>query len=151
MSQFLLDERGIRERIFLIKQIFNIASKLNSEMYGNLNDSKRETKLEKVILCASVATVLVLVQLPYEKINDNPVPTVIFKDSPSLFHGFILSLNFSFFGSFVTIYSRERWPRLAKCCLSLAVVSAAIGAAILGWLVALPWISELGKALCLIH
>lgn len=118
-----------------------------SEMYGNNRYKEKTGQVEKLILWASVVTVLGLVQLPYQKIDGNPVPTVVFKNSPSLFHAFILSLNFAFFGSFVTISLRERYPRLARCCLLLAVVSMTVGVAILAWLMVPLLIFKLGAAL----
>ncbi|KAJ7943269.1 Na(+)-translocating NADH-quinone reductase subunit D (Na(+)-NQR subunit D) like [Quillaja saponaria] len=99
-------------------------------MYG----MPRKPTQEGQILWVSIATALALIQFPYQKINGNPVPTIIFNDKPTLFHAFILSLNFSFFGSFTTITLRDRHPRLARCCLLLAVVSMAIGAGIVLWL-----------------
>ncbi|GMN33381.1 hypothetical protein TIFTF001_041886 [Ficus carica] len=89
---------------------------------------------QKLILWGSIVATLVLVQLPYEKVDGKPVPTILFKNNPSLFVVYILSLNFSVFGSFTTISLQERYPRLGRCCLFLAVVSMAIGIAILAWL-----------------
>ncbi|GMN38913.1 hypothetical protein TIFTF001_008151 [Ficus carica] len=116
------------------------------DKYGNI-PYKESQVLEKLILWISVATVLVLSQLPYQKIDGNPVPTIIFKNRPSSFHAFILSLNFSFFGSFMTGPLRRRYPRLARCCLLLAVVSMTVGVAILAWLM-VPLFFELGERLC---
>lgn len=95
----------------------------------------KSTQLEELILGFSVATTLVLVKLPYEKIDGNPVPTVIFKNRPGLFHAFILALNFSFFGSVLTISLRGKYARIARYPLILAAVSTAAAIAVLTWLV----------------
>ncbi|KAI4357937.1 hypothetical protein L6164_001852 [Bauhinia variegata] len=67
--------------------------------------------------------VLSLIHFRYKMVDGSPVPTIIFQDNPSLFHGFKLSLNFSFFGSFTSLTLQHMYPKLSKCCQLLAVVS----------------------------
>lgn len=102
----------------------------------------KSTQIEELILGISIGITLALVKLPYEKIDGNPVPTIIFKDKPGLFHAFILALNFSFFGSVITISLRERYAKVARYPLTLAVVSMATAFGILTWLI-VPMSSKL--------
>ncbi|KAI4314030.1 hypothetical protein L6164_026973 [Bauhinia variegata] len=90
-------------------------------------ESGKKTQLEGLILSVSAATVLSLIHFHYKTVDGNPVPTIIFQDNPSLFRAFILSLNFSFFGSFTSLTLRHAYPRLSKCCMLLAVVSITTG------------------------
>ena len=106
-------------------------------MHGKSHTNTLQLDYGKLILGVSVAATLVLVQLPYQKVDGRPVPTILFKNRPSLFQSYILSLNFSIFGSFLAISLRERHPRLARCCLLLAAVSITVGIAILAWLMVL--------------
>lgn len=103
-------------------------------MYKNY--SLREAQLEELILWQSVAIVIALLQFPYQKIDGNPVPTIIFDNRSSFFHPFILALNFSFFGSFSTIFLRKRYPRIASYFLLLALLSVTVQVCILTWLIA---------------
>ncbi|GMN20174.1 hypothetical protein TIFTF001_048703 [Ficus carica] len=93
------------------------------------------TQLEEVILWASIAISFALVLLPYENINGKPLPAVIFKGQSSAFHNFILALNFALFGSFVAISLRGIYPRIARCCLVVAIISLATGICIPPWLI----------------
>ena len=103
------------------------------KMDGNLKQTPQ--LCEKIILWASVGATLGLLQLPYQKIEGNVVPTIIFKNNPSYFRAFVLSISFSFFGSFMAIATRDRYPRPASCCSSLAMLSVIVGVAILAWLI----------------
>ncbi|EXB44930.1 hypothetical protein L484_026518 [Morus notabilis] len=98
-------------------------------MYGKSHTTTQSAG--KLILWASLATTLALMQLPYQKVDGKLLPTIIFNKQPSLFHAFILSLNFSIFGSFIEIILREEYPRVARSCLLLALVSMTVGIAIL--------------------
>ena len=97
---------------------------------------KQISLLQEPILCASVATVIVLTQFPFESIDGNPVPTILFKNKPYFFQSFILAINFSFFGSVTTIFLRRKHPTIARYCHLLAVVSMSMATGILTWLVA---------------
>ena len=61
------------------------------------------------------------------------VPTVIFKDNPSFFHGFLLALNFAFTGAVMTISLRERYPKISRYCRGLAVVSIVGAVGLVVW------------------
>ncbi|EXB44926.1 hypothetical protein L484_026514 [Morus notabilis] len=98
-------------------------------------NQKPTTELEEAILWASMATAFALLLLPYENTNEKPLPAIIFKGRPSSFHAFILALNFALFGSFLAISLRRSYPRIARCCLTLAIISLAIGIGIPLWLI----------------
>ncbi|CAK7323700.1 unnamed protein product [Dovyalis caffra] len=46
--------------------------------------------------------------LPYEYGDGNPVPTIIFKDLPSTFHAYVISIIFAFTGSFSSLLIRDK-------------------------------------------
>jgi len=98
--------------------------------------------LDEVILGVAFVTVFALPVLQYEKIGDNQVPTLIFKDKPSSFTAFVLALNFAFTAALMAIYLRERCRRFASHFRVLALVSIATAVAIPMWLV-LPSAFEL--------
>ncbi|KAK2976382.1 hypothetical protein RJ640_008092 [Escallonia rubra] len=52
--------------------------------------------LEEVICGVTFVTIFALLQLPCEKIQGSRVPTVIFKGKPTIFHAFVVSLDFAF-------------------------------------------------------
>ncbi|KAA8532824.1 hypothetical protein F0562_033060 [Nyssa sinensis] len=87
--------------------------------------------LEETIFGAAFVTVFALLQLPYEKIDGNPIPTIIFKNKPAFFHAFVLSLNFAFSGAVMAISLRERYTGIARNCRRLAIVSIAMAVGIL--------------------
>ncbi|XP_057478292.1 uncharacterized protein LOC130765787 isoform X2 [Actinidia eriantha] len=89
--------------------------------------------LEELIFGISFMTVFGILQLPYEEIGGNPVPTVIFKDNPSFFHAFLLCLNFAFTGAVITISLREGYPKVARHGRRLAVACMAAAGGILLW------------------
>nr|GLL34116.1 COPII coat assembly protein [Ipomoea trifida] len=93
---------------------------------------------EDVIFRIAFAAAFLLLPLPYEKIGGNPVPTVIFKGSPALFHVFLMSLAFAFSGAFVTMSFRETHPRFAGFCRWIALCSTATAAGVLAMSLLLP-------------
>ncbi|OVA12541.1 hypothetical protein BVC80_9011g56 [Macleaya cordata] len=94
------------------------------------------TRIEEPIFGLSFITAMVLVQLPYEDINGNPVPTIIFHDQPSVFHAFVLAVNFAFTGAVITLCLREEFPKIARNCRRIAVLFSAAAAGILSWAIA---------------
>ncbi|KAI4314031.1 hypothetical protein L6164_026974 [Bauhinia variegata] len=86
------------------------------------------------ILGLSLTAITMLLQLPYEKIDDNPVPTVIFKGRPTTFQAFLLCIIFAFFGATHAI-TRSNKGTSAKFCGYYAMVSMASALAILSWAV----------------
>ncbi|GMN65025.1 hypothetical protein TIFTF001_034090 [Ficus carica] len=96
---------------------------------------KQTQILEEVILCASIAIAFSLLLLPYECINEKPLPAIIFKGQPSSFCASILALNFALFGSFLAISQRRNYPRIARCCLVVAIISLVTVIGIPLWLI----------------
>ena len=90
--------------------------------------------LEELIFGIAFVAVFAILQLPYKDIDGNSVPTIVFTDKPSLFHGFLLALNFAFTGAVMTISLRERYPKAARYCRGLAVVSIVGAVGVLVWL-----------------
>lgn len=98
--------------------------------------------LEEIIFGMAFLTVFGFLQLPLEDVGGNPVPTILFKDKPSFFHAFLLSLTFAFTGAGITITLREKHPKIARLSRCLAIASTVSAAGILTWLV-LPSCLEL--------
>nr|KYP48304.1 hypothetical protein KK1_029996 [Cajanus cajan] len=91
------------------------------------------TVLECVLgLCFTVITILL--QLPYEYIDNNPVPTVIFKGHPRIFHAFIICIIFAFSGSTNALVAFNK-STFSKFCGYYAMASMASAMAILLWAV----------------
>ncbi|KAG5080624.1 hypothetical protein AAZX31_02G175800 [Glycine max] len=89
------------------------------------------TLLECVLgICFIVMTILL--QLPYEYIDYNPVPTIVFKGCLRTFHAFIIFLIFSFSGATnaLVAFNKSRFSRL---CGYYAIASMASSLAILLW------------------
>ena len=65
--------------------------------------------------------------LPSEQIDGNPVPTIIFKGHPSIFHAFLVSVSFAFNGAF-TALMMESQSKIARFCgyYSIASMASAI-------------------------
>ncbi|KAH7841790.1 hypothetical protein Vadar_034408 [Vaccinium darrowii] len=93
--------------------------------------------LEELIFGTAFLTVFGILQLPLEDVGGNPVPTVLFKDKPSFFHAFLLSLNFAFTGAGITIFLREGYPKIARHSRRLAIAFIVTAAGILTCLVLL--------------
>ncbi|GMH31203.1 hypothetical protein Nepgr_033046 [Nepenthes gracilis] len=79
--------------------------------------------MEEAITVVAFVSVFLLLKLPMEKIDGNPVPTVIFKDRPPHFHAFVLLLVFSFSGGLMAISLRPLYPKIAVYCRYMAVLS----------------------------
>ena len=91
------------------------------------------TLLECVLgLCFKVITILL--QLPYEYIDNNPIPTIVFKGRPRTFHAFITCIIFAFSGATnaLVAFNKSRFSRL---CGYYAMASMASALAILLWAV----------------
>lgn len=88
--------------------------------------------LDMIVLWVSVATTLsVLFIFPYQNQNQNQNTTFLFQNSCSLFHAFVLSLNFSLFGCITTIVLRHTHPESAAHFFLLSLASTAAGILIL--------------------
>ncbi|KAL3731564.1 hypothetical protein ACJRO7_028449 [Eucalyptus globulus] len=94
------------------------------------------TGVEGLILVLSFAAVFLLLPLPFEEVDGNPVPRVVFSKRPACFHAYVLALNFAFTGAVMTMSLRERWPKAAAHCRRLACLAAAAAVGTLAWSVA---------------
>ena len=91
------------------------------------------TILECILgLCFTVITILL--QLPYEYIDENPVPTIIFKGRPTTFQAFVVCIIFAFSGATNAIVASNK-PRFARFCGYYAMASMASALVILWWAV----------------
>ncbi|KAK7307006.1 hypothetical protein VNO77_39685 [Canavalia gladiata] len=89
------------------------------------------TILECVLgLCFTVITILF--QLPYEYINENPVPTIIFKGHPTTFHAFIICIIFALSGATNALVVSNK-SRFSIFCGYYAMASMASAFGILLW------------------
>ncbi|KAL8161417.1 hypothetical protein V2J09_012906 [Rumex salicifolius] len=93
---------------------------------------------EEIISAVSFVAVFSLLQLPFEKIDGSPVPTIIFKDRASYFHAFVLGLNFAFCGGVITISLRQIYPKIADISRYLSILSMLVAAGVFSAL-AVPW------------
>ena len=109
-------------------------SHLVSELHKT---SITKASVEELIFGVTFVTAFGLLQLPYQKIDGNPIPTIIFKDNPSSFHAFLLAINFAFTGAVLTVSLRAGYPKIARYCRQLAVVCVTAAAGIIFW-AALP-------------
>nr|DAD35148.1 TPA_asm: hypothetical protein HUJ06_005788 [Nelumbo nucifera] len=91
------------------------------------------TRPEELIYALSFMIVISLIQLPYEYIDGNPIPTVIFKGQPTTFHAFILSLVFSFSGSACAMMLREHYPKAAGYCRRFGLFAFSLAFSVFLW------------------
>ncbi|KAF7850733.1 hypothetical protein BT93_L5082 [Corymbia citriodora subsp. variegata] len=89
--------------------------------------------VEEVILVLSFAAAFLLLQLPFEEVDGNPVPRVVFSKRPACFHAYLLALNFAFTGAVMTMSLREKWPKATVHCRRLACLAAAGAVGALAW------------------
>nr|DAD31581.1 TPA_asm: hypothetical protein HUJ06_010432 [Nelumbo nucifera] len=108
------------------------------------------TRPEELICALSFMTVVSLIQLPYEYIDGNPIPTIIFGGQPSTFHAFLLSLVFSFSGAACTMMLREDYPKAARYCRRFGIAAFFVAVLIFLW-AALPDAVRLFSSLTCTH
>ncbi|KAI3443958.1 hypothetical protein Pfo_000623 [Paulownia fortunei] len=87
--------------------------------------------VEELIFLVGIVTALMLLRLPYEDIKGNPVPVVIFKNKPTLFHAFLIAFNFGFTAAVMTMSLRAKIPTAARFCRRSAVACIAVAAGVL--------------------
>ena len=68
--------------------------------------------------------------LPREQVDGSPVPTLVFKDQPTVFHAFLISIMFSFTGALTALLIQHR-PRIERLCRVYAMASMLSALAIL--------------------
>lgn len=80
------------------------------------------------IFSLSFQTVILILLIPYEQVNGNPVPAIIFKGLPSTFHAFVLSIVMAFTGAFNALMLATNKPKIAKFCsyYSMACMASAV-------------------------
>ncbi|KAA8529257.1 hypothetical protein F0562_033944 [Nyssa sinensis] len=104
-----------------------------AHLFSEVQRPFTQASIEEIIFAVSFVTAFSLLQLPYETIDGNPVPTIIFKNKSAFFHAFLLSLNFAFSGAVMTISLRERHPTIGRVLRYLAIVSIATAVGIVLW------------------
>lgn len=90
-------------------------------------------RCEEYVFLISYATGMSLWHLPMEKIDGNPVPTIVFKGQPKTFHSFLLGLLGAFTCAVCTIYIRNPSPKLARYYRRFAVFFLALTLLIASW------------------
>lgn len=99
----------------------NMATKINHQISPNSGPTELQLKS---ILIITFTTGMFLNLLPQENIDGNPVPTVIFKGHPSIFHAFVISVVFAFTGSFCSLMIDKK-PKVSRFFAYLSVISMA--------------------------
>lgn len=90
------------------------------------------TILECILgLCFTTINILILV--PYDYIDQNPVPAVIFKGRPTTFHAFLVSIIFAFSGASNAFVASSISSGFGKLCGYYSMLSMASALAILLW------------------
>ncbi|KAK9279967.1 hypothetical protein L1049_013651 [Liquidambar formosana] len=95
-----------------------------------------QTTVMESILFVSFTTATILILLPYEYIDGNPVPTVIFKGLPSIFHAFVISIMFAFSGACNALLIPNK-PSIVRFCRYYSLASMASAIALLVWTISM--------------
>lgn len=131
--------RKIRIRLSFAQEVLPTSYDQSSIPSGQDQNQTQQTELriylDEVIFTVSCISALLLLQLPMEYIDEKPVPTVIFKGHPSIFHAFLICLMGSCFGSVCSIHLRERKPKVARFYYLFGVASMVLSFAIFLWVV----------------
>ncbi|XVE91702.1 hypothetical protein REPUB_Repub01dG0033500 [Reevesia pubescens] len=89
------------------------------------------TILESILFISyTIATILIL--LPQEYVNGNPVPTIVFKGRPATFHAFIICIIFAFSGAFCALMIPNN-TKIARLCGCYSIASMASALSLLIW------------------
>ena len=96
-----------------------------------LNKAAISTSILESILFICFATANILVALPFEQVESNRVPTVVFKGLPSAFHAFVISLIFAFNGAFCGLIIHNYQPKIVRIFSYHSIVSMASAICIL--------------------
>lgn len=81
----------------------------------------------------ALVSAYLLLRLPFEKIDGNPAPTIIFKGRPAFFHALILSLDFAFSGATVTICLHSKCPKMGGYFWWLSCTAMVVAAGMMAW------------------
>ena len=82
------------------------------------------------IIYASCTMGTMFMLLPHEQVDGSPVPTLDFKDRPTAYHAFLISIMLSFTGAFSAFLIQHR-PRIERFCKAYAMASMISALAIL--------------------
>ena len=82
------------------------------------------------IIYASCTLGTIFMILPHDQVDGTPVPIVVFKDRPTAFHAFLISIMLSFIGAFSALLIQHR-PRVERFCRFYAMASTISALAIL--------------------
>ncbi|KAJ1412060.1 hypothetical protein SESBI_20700 [Sesbania bispinosa] len=109
-------------------------------IYQNTLTSIPHYTILEIILGLCFTAINILLQLPYEYIDKNPVPTVIFKGRPTTFHAFLICIIFAFSGATNALVAYNK-SGFARFCGYYSMVSMASALAILFWAVYCTYIN----------
>lgn len=101
--------------------------------------------LEYIVCISSLIIGSILMLVPYETIDGNPIPTIIFKGLPSEFHAFVVFIIFAFAASYCAILMDSK-VKFARFCRYYSMFSMASAFAI--FICAMfrnRWISQAGE------
>ncbi|GMY32758.1 btb/poz and math domain-containing protein 2 [Fagus crenata] len=82
------------------------------------------------IIYASCTLGTIFMILPHDQVDGTPVPIVVFRDRPTAFHAFLISIMLSFTGAFSASLIQHR-PRVERFCRFYAMASTISALAIL--------------------
>ncbi|KZV38265.1 hypothetical protein F511_36481 [Dorcoceras hygrometricum] len=85
---------------------------------------------EEIIFVSGILVAFVLLAVRYEEIGGNPIPVVIFKNNPTLFHVFLVALNVGFTAAVMTISLRAKNKSIAAICRKSGVVCCVFSAGV---------------------
>ncbi|GMH15233.1 hypothetical protein Nepgr_017074 [Nepenthes gracilis] len=103
------------------KQMDQLSSVL-AKTKPNLFADVQESRVGETLAAVAFLSVFLLLELPFEQVDGNPVPAVIFGGRPSLFHAFVLLLNGTFASGLIAPFLRQQYPRISQCCRHIAVL-----------------------------
>lgn len=107
---------------------------------------ENEDRILAYVVCISSLIIgSILMLIPYESIDGNPVPTIIFKGLPSEFHAFVMLIIFAFAASYCAILMNTK-VKFARFCRYYSMISMASAFAIfISAMFRNRWISQAGE------
>ncbi|XVF85713.1 hypothetical protein PTKIN_Ptkin17bG0139300 [Pterospermum kingtungense] len=112
----------IKKAMVSASYTFNPHHVSSTEMLSGLEI--QTTILESIkFISFTIATILIL--LPHEYVNGNPVPTIVFKGHPATFHAFTICIIFAFSGAFCALLMVPKNPIITRLCGCYSIASMA--------------------------
>lgn len=106
-------------------------------------------RIMKLILFICFMSGTIVKLLPCEYIDGNPVPTLIFKGPPSMFHAFVISIVFAFVGAFSTLLTcnKPEYAKYEKFCRCYSLIFMSLAVTILLYTVSLACFRLVGQGM----